>query len=150
MTITIKDIARKANVSITTVSRVINQKSEGIGEATRKKVLEIIEELDYRPNRVARSMITNQTNTIGLIIPDIRNPFFPELVRGVEDLVNQHAYNVFLCNTDGDPKRELDYISLMKEKNVDGIIFTYSHAETVQQLEEIVIDKKIPVVLLDR
>ncbi|WP_066073227.1 LacI family DNA-binding transcriptional regulator [Neobacillus soli] len=150
MAITIKDIARKANVSITTVSRVINQKSEGIGDSTRKKVLDIIEELDYRPNSIARSMITKQTNTIGLIIPDIRNPFFPELVRGVEDFANQHAYNVFLCNTDGEPKRELEYISLMKEKNVDGIIFTYSCAETIHQLEEIVLDQKIPLVLLDR
>jgi len=150
MTITIKDIARKANVSITTVSRVINQKSEGIGESTRKKVLAIIEELDYRPNTIARSMITKQTNTIGLIIPDIRNPFFPELVRGVEDLANQHAYNVFLCNTDGDPKRELEYVSLMKEKNVDGIIFTYSCADTIHQLEEIVKERNIPLVLLDR
>lgn len=85
MSITIKDIAKKANVSITTVSRVLNQKTEGISKSTRKRVLEIIEELGYRPNSIARSMITKQTNTIGLIIPDIRNPFFPELVRGVED-----------------------------------------------------------------
>ncbi|MEH7176860.1 LacI family DNA-binding transcriptional regulator [Neobacillus vireti] len=150
MAITIKDIARKANVSITTVSRVINQKSEGIGESTRKKVLEIIEELEYRPNSIARSMITKQTKTIGLIIPDIRNPFFPELVRGVEDFANLHAYNVFLCNTDGDPKRELEYVSLLKEKNVDGIIFTYSCAENILRLEEIVIDQNISLVLLDR
>ncbi|WP_342431795.1 LacI family DNA-binding transcriptional regulator [Neobacillus sp. FSL H8-0543] len=150
MSITIKDIAKKANVSITTVSRVLNQKTEGISKSTRKRVLEIIEELGYRPNSIARSMITKQTNTIGLIIPDIRNPFFPELVRGVEDFLNQHSYNVFLCNTDGDPKRELEYVSLLKEKNVDGIIFTYSCAETIQQLEDILSVEKIPFVLLDR
>ncbi|WP_408011295.1 LacI family DNA-binding transcriptional regulator [Pseudalkalibacillus sp. A8] len=150
MSVTIKDIAKKANVSITTVSRVLNHKTEGIGQATRKKVLDIIEELDYRPNTIARSMITKQTNTIGLIIPDIRNPFFPELVRGVEDIANQSKYSVFLCNTDGDVDRESESLRLMKEKNVDGIVFTYAYASPSKQLEELAGNSKVPFVLLDR
>lgn len=150
MAITIKDIAKKANVSITTVSRVLNNKTEGIGEETRKRVLDIIEELDYRPNTIARSMVTKQTNTIGLIIPDIRNPFFPELVRGVEDFANDAEYSVFLCNTDGSIKREVEALRLMKEKNVDGIVFTYSHATTKHPFQSLVHRHRIPVVLLDR
>lgn len=150
MAITIKDIAKKANVSITTVSRVLNNKTEGIGEETRKRILDIIEEMDYRPNTIARSMITKQTNTIGLIIPDIRNPFFPELVRGVEDVANQAKYSVFLCNTDGSINRETKALRLMEEKNVDGIVFTSSHATTGHPLQEFVHKHKTPVVLLDR
>lgn len=150
MPVTIKDIAKKANVSITTVSRVLNNKAEGIGEATRKRVLEIIDELDYRPNTIARSMVTKQTNTIGLIIPDIRNPFFPELVRGVEDVANQSKYSLFLCNTDGSMEKEAEALKLMREKNVDGIVFTYSYAAMDQLFEELAQKYRIPVVLLDR
>ncbi|MBS4206695.1 LacI family DNA-binding transcriptional regulator [Bacillus sp. FJAT-50079] len=150
MPVTIKDIARIANVSITTVSRVLNNKSEGIGDDTRKKVLSIIQELDYRPNSIARSMITKKTNTIGLIIPDIRNPFFPELVRGAEDVAKQSNYNIFLCNTDGDKASETEYIQLMQEKSVDGIIFTHSYATLSKQIEALANQHNTPIVLLDR
>lgn len=150
MSVTIKDIAKLANVSITTVSRVINEKSEGIGEATRQRVLDIIKELDYRPNSIARSMVTKKTKTIGLIIPDIRNPFFPELVRGVEDLASQSEYSIFLCNTDGDITRETEYIRLMKEKNVDGIIYACTYGTLSKPFAEIIQMNTTPVVLIDR
>lgn len=150
MSITIKDIAKKANVSITTVSRVLNNKPEGVGAATRKRVRKIIKEHNYRPNITARSMITKQTATFGLIIPDIRNPFFPELVRGVEDYSNRHQYNVFLCNTDGDTQREIEYLRLMKEKNVDGIIYTYSYTSMEKKVADLFLTNDIPAVLLDR
>lgn len=150
MRITIKDIAKKANVSITTVSRVLNNKQDGIGAATRKRVLDIIKELDYYPNSTARSMVTKKTKTIGLIIPDIRNPFFPELVRGVEDVANELEYSLFLCNTDGSFKREEESLRLMKEQNVEGLIFTGSFDSEEYLLQELVEKYKLPIVLLDR
>ncbi|MBM4761246.1 LacI family DNA-binding transcriptional regulator [Bacillus sp. B15-48] len=145
MAVTIKDIAKNANVSIATVSRVINNKADGIREETKQRVLDAIKEHNYQPNTIARSMITKKTSTIGLIIPDIRNPFFPELVRGVEDFSKKSNYTVFLCNTDGDIEREKEYFNLMKEKSVDGVIYTYAHGG----FEEI-LNNNIPIVLLDR
>src|SRR5690625_1334297 len=143
MRITIKDIAKKANVSIATVSRVINHK-KGIGKETRKRVWSIIEKMNYQPSVTARSMITNKTLTIGLIIPDIRNPFFPELVRGIEDHLHKNGYNVFLCNTDENPAREKKYFKVMQEKNVDGIIYTNSYSETRKGINDFILQNKIP------
>ena len=110
MKVTIKDIARVAKVSIATVSKVVNCKDQHISDATRQRVLAIINELNYVPNRIASSMITKNTFTIALVIPDIRNPFFPELARGVEDYANQAGYHVVLCNSDNNPKKESTYI----------------------------------------
>ncbi|UCZ52850.1 LacI family transcriptional regulator [Bacillus shivajii] len=149
MNITIKDIAKRANVSITTVSRVINNQ-DGIGSDTRRKILEIIEEVGYRPNSIARSMVTKQTKTIGLIIPDVRNPFFPELVRGVEDIVNQSNYSVFLYNTDGNESKELESLRLIKEKKVDGIVYMCTYGKANRKFQDVVSQSDIPVVLLDR
>ncbi|WP_284036904.1 LacI family DNA-binding transcriptional regulator [Neobacillus sp. 114] len=150
MSVTIKDIAKKAGVSITTVSRIMNNKSEGIRKETCEKVLKVIEELNYKPNSIARSMITKKTNTIGLVIPDIRNPFFPELVRGVEDVANNAQYTVFLCNTDSSHRKETDYLTIMKEKNVDGIIFSGPQETQSKEFYQTVQEYEIPVVLLDR
>ena len=85
MKITIKDIAKEANVSTATVSKILNNKDQRISSQTRKRVLEIAKNKNYIPNSMARSLVTKKTNTIGLILPDITNPFFPELARGVED-----------------------------------------------------------------
>src|SRR5690606_38529576 len=117
MKVTIKDIAKRSGVSATTVSRIINNKAEGIRQETRERVLKVSEEVNYRPNSIARNMVTKRTNTIGLIIPSITNPFFPEVVRGVEDVANASQYNVFLGNTDSSFRKEVDYLELMKEKN---------------------------------
>ncbi|MGM0548932.1 MAG: LacI family DNA-binding transcriptional regulator, partial [Bacillota bacterium] len=84
MKVTIKDIAQKANVSVTTVSRVLNNKPD-VGDQTRTKILKLIEELNYKPNSVARGLVMQKTHTIGLIIPDISNPFFPQVARAIED-----------------------------------------------------------------
>ena len=122
--ITIKDIARLCGVSITTVSRVLNNKREGVGEETVERIRQVIGELKYQPNVVARSMITKRSNTIGLILPDIRNPFFSELARGVEDVCNRLGYGCFLCNTDGEIEKEDKYIQLLRGRVADGILFT--------------------------
>ncbi|MFC4354234.1 LacI family DNA-binding transcriptional regulator [Chryseomicrobium palamuruense] len=121
---TIKDIAKKAGVSITTVSRVLNRKEEGMSEETRQKVLRVMEELDYQPNRLARGLVTKQSKLIGLIVPTISNPFFPELCRGAEDEANAHGYSLVICNSDASAEKEEHYITILKEQQVDGLILS--------------------------
>jgi len=147
--VTIRDIAEKANVSIATVSRVINNKSEGVGEETRKRILKLVKELGYQPNALARGLVTKKTKTVGLIIPDITNPFFADIARGVEDQANLFGYNVFLCNTDDDLDKENKYINALKEKYVDGIIFTSSSIPNQNHIVEL-IKTGIPTILMDR
>ncbi|WP_129595826.1 LacI family DNA-binding transcriptional regulator [Anaerophilus nitritogenes] len=148
MKVTIKDIARIAEVSTATVSKVINHKDEHISDPTRKKILKIMKEYNYIPNTAARSLVTKKTNTIGLIIPDIRNPFFPELARGVEDRANESEYNVIFCNTDDDEEKEEKCVSMLIEKMVDGIIFTASSKRTGEFRR--FKNNKIPIILVDR
>lgn len=126
MKVTIKDIAKMADVSTATVSKVVNNKDQNISSATRQRILDIIKEYNYVPNRIASSMITKKTHAIGLVIPDIANPFFPEIARGVEDVANRYGYHVILCNSDNDTHKEVDYIGMLQEKMVDGIILTAS------------------------
>ena len=123
MAVTIKDVARRSGVSKATVSRVLNN-IPVVKEDTRRAVLEATRALGYTPNALARGLMTKRTKTIALVISDIRNPFFPAVARGVEDLMNNYNYNVMLCNTDGRPEKEAAYIELVLEKRVDGIIFT--------------------------
>lgn len=148
MKITIKEIAKLANVSTATVSKVVNHKDDNISEATRQRVLDVIDEHNYVPNRIASSMITKKTNTIGLIIPDITNPFFPEVARGVEDFANKAGYQVVLCNSDNDPRKEVAYIAMLQEQMVDGIIFTSSSLR--KKVSKEFIRMQIPVITVDR
>ena len=97
MKITIKEIAKIAGVSTATVSKILNKKDKSISEPTRQRVLDIVKEHNYIPNTIARSLVTRQTKTIGLVIPDIANPFFPELARGAEDKANESGYNIIFC-----------------------------------------------------
>lgn len=103
--VTIKDVAKRAGVSVMTVSRVING-SKNVKESTREKVLKAIEELGYVPNSVARSLILKKTLTIGLVISDITNPFFTTIARGVEDTAISKHFTVILCNTDENPEKK--------------------------------------------
>ncbi len=119
--VTIADVAREAGVSSQTVSRVINNKGE-ISPATRALVTAVIERLNYRPSSIARSLATNRTRTIGLSVPDIANPFWPEIARGVEDMAWEQGYHVFLCNTTEAPQREAAILQLLEDKRVDGVI----------------------------
>jgi len=150
MAVTIKDIAEEADVSVTTVSRVLNDKPD-VSPNTRKNVLEKINELGYKPNSIARGLALQKTNTLGLIIPDISNPFFPDIARGVEDMANQKGYSVIFCNTDNEQKKEKEAIDLMKEKQVDGILLSLSttnekELKNLRKLEYpiVQIDRKIP------
>ncbi|PKR84329.1 catabolite control protein A [Heyndrickxia camelliae] len=122
MNITIYDVAREANVSMATVSRVVNG-NPNVKPATRKKVLEVIERLGYRPNAVARGLASKKTTTVGVIIPDISNIFFAELARGIEDIATMYKYNIILSNSDQNKEKELHLLNTMLGKQVDGIVF---------------------------
>ena len=128
MATSIKDVAREAGVSIATVSRVLND-IDVVNEDTKKKVLDAIKKLGYRPNIVARSLKTQKTKTIGILVPDISSGFYPEIVRGAEDVANIYDYNVILCNSDFDSDKEKDYLRVLKEKMVDGVIYMSSSLE---------------------
>lgn len=125
--ITIRDIARHCGVSIATVSRVLNGLG-GVGPETAERVRQAMAEHDYHPNSVAQSLITRRTHTIGLVIPDVRNPFFSELARGVEDTCNASSFGCLLCNTDGSVEKEKEYIAVLRGRVADGAIFTTQNA----------------------
>src|SRR5699024_7763467 len=116
------DVAREANVSMATVSRVVNG-NPNVKPTTRKKVLETIDRLGYRPNAVARGLASKKTTTVGAIIPDISSTFFSELTRGIEDIATMYKYNIILSNSDQNKDKELHLINTMLEKEVDGIVF---------------------------
>ncbi len=123
MAVTIWDVAKKAGVSVATVSRVINHSTHKVNEATRRRVLAAIQELGYQPNDVARGLKKRTSRTIALIVPDISNPFYPAIARGIEDIANQHGYAVVLCNTYENLTKEREYLDLLRRRWVDGLIF---------------------------
>ncbi len=145
--VSIVDVARQANVSLMTVSRVVRNK-EDVSPATRERVLKVIKELGYRPNGIARGLVTKRTGTFGLVMPDVANPFFSDIALAVENAAFAKSYNVFLCNTGEDPKREQDMLQLLQEKRVDGIILCSSRMEE-SQLRTLV-DQYPAVVLTSR
>ena len=148
MSITIREIAKLANVSIGTVSRVLNNKETGYTEETKAKVLDIIKKYDYIPNSAARALSTQSTKTLGCIIPDICNPFFPELARGIEDMASTYGYHIFLCNTDLDAQKEESYVYTLLERQVDGLLFASSTSNTSKNITRIQKANK-PIILLD-
>ncbi|WP_338472052.1 catabolite control protein A [Niallia sp. XMNu-256] len=120
--ITIYDVAREANVSMATVSRVVNG-NPNVKPTTRKKVNEVIDRLGYRPNAVARGLASKKTTTVGVIIPDISNMIFAELARGIEDIATMYNYNIILSNSDQNIDKELRLVNTMLGKQVDGLVF---------------------------
>lgn len=143
----VKDIAFRAGVSSATVSRVLNNKP-GVSPKSRKKVLETIEELGYEPNILARSLRVRRTHTIGVLVSDITNPFFAEVVRGIEDVAHKNGFSLILCNSEEDLLKEKQYLTLLRAKRVDGIIFSPSgknHTEVENTLK-----LGIPIVSMDR
>ncbi|MFC4767118.1 LacI family DNA-binding transcriptional regulator [Effusibacillus consociatus] len=144
---TIYDVAKAAGVSIATVSKVINNTGR-ISEETKKKVLDVMEELRYQPSVVASALTGKRTYTIGLLIPDLANPFFAEIARSVEDRGQELGFSVVMCSTDNDSKKEAKYISLLKQKSVDGIVLAAGFQnDTV--LKELV-QEKFPLALIAR
>lgn len=125
-TITIYDVAREAGVSMATVSRVVNG-NKNVKENTRKKVLEVIERLDYRPNAVARGLASKKTTTVGVVIPNIANSYFSTLARGIDDIAAMYKYNIVLASSDEDDDKEVNVVNTLFAKQVDGIIFMGYH-----------------------
>ncbi len=123
--VNIADVARETGVSAQTVSRALNNKGE-ISAETRTRVLEIVERLGYRPNTLARGLVTHKTSTLGLVVPDIANPFFSEVTRGAEDAAHRAGYSLLLCNTMENPTREMEALRTLEEQQVDGILLCSS------------------------
>jgi len=144
---TLRDIARRAGVSVSTVSHVLNG-TRFVSEVRRQRVLAAIQELGYEPNAVARSLKINRSHTIGLIISDINNPFFTAVVRGVEDVANQHGYSVILCNTDENPDKELNYLRILRSKRVDGLII--APTGVLHEYLRNLVHSNFPIVFIDR
>jgi LacI family transcriptional regulator len=142
-----KDVAQAAGVSVTTVSHVINE-TRYVSKELRERVLRVMEDLNYRPNILARSLRQGISHTIGLIVPDNSNPFFAEVARIVETRGFEAGYSVILCNSDGQLEKELTYVNVLLAKRVDGIIFiaASSQSEHIALLTE----ENIPVVIADR
>jgi LacI family transcriptional regulator len=122
---TLRDVAGAAGVSIATVSRILTG-ARPSAPATRERVLTAAAELDYRPSGPARALKLQKSRTLGLLVTDIENPYFPEIVRAVEDAAHERGFAVLLCNATEDPRRELAYINLLLERRVDGIIVAAS------------------------
>lgn len=143
----IKDVARRAGVSVTTVSHVVNG-TRFVSEAARQSVEEAVRDLGYVPSAVARSLKHNTTRTFGMVIPNNSNPYFAEIIRGVEDRCFAAGYNVILCNSNDDPERQAAYVRVLAEKRVDGLVFVASGSDAV--VRAILGEIRIPLVLLDR
>jgi LacI family transcriptional regulator len=145
--VTIKDVAKKAGVSISTVSRVLN-KSSYVKKSTFERVEAVISELGYSPNHIARSLSKGTTGIIGAILPDISNPFFPALARGIGDAAVARGYTLILCNTDGYASHEKSSVRALLEKQVDGIVFVTGSSRAVELVREA--SKACPVAVIDR
>jgi len=145
----IYDVARESKVSVFTVSAVINNKSH-VGKKLRERVEEAIQRLNYRPNLVARSLAKQRTHTIGMIVSDIANPFFPMVVRGAEDAAQRQGYNLLLCNSDDTLEKEETQIELLLSKRVDGILLTKAAGDLRPALRQMIKQVNIPFVLVMR
>jgi DNA-binding LacI/PurR family transcriptional regulator len=147
MKISIKDVAKKVDVSTATVSRVLRN-YPGVREKTRKKVLKAVSELNFEVNAVARSLRQKNTNSIGIILGNVLSQFYSEIAKAVEDTANKFGYNTILCNGDENPEKELNYLKVLKSNRIDGIIITPTgkNASYINHL----INSGTQVVLLDR
>ena len=145
---TITDVAKLANVSITTVSRVIN-KNYPVSEKTSKRVNKAIEELGFRPNLLARSLIQDKTQTIGILTPSIENLFFSEVIKGIDNLMGSKEYRSFLCNTKGQPESEREMIDSLLNRSVDGIIVIDPRNENIKNGYYEGISNRIPLVIIN-
>ncbi|WPH13383.1 LacI family DNA-binding transcriptional regulator [Variovorax paradoxus] len=146
---TIKDVALRAGVSVTTVSHVVND-TRHVSAKGRERVEEAIRELGYVPNAMARSLKSNTTSTLGMLIPNSSNPYFAEIVRIVEDRCFGAGYTLVLCNTDDEPRRQSVYLQVLAERRIDGLIVVSTGAGDDDSLVTQLHGLRIPTVLVDR
>jgi DNA-binding LacI/PurR family transcriptional regulator len=148
MAVTIKDVARESGVNVSTVSRALNGEY-GVHADTREHVVTIAQRLGYRPNRVARGLVTGRSHTLALVVSDIRNPFFAEVARGAEDAANRAGCDLVLCNSDLDPEKQMRYAHSLMEKRVDGILMNSVSVLSRKQQDQLTA-LGVPIVLLNR
>jgi len=146
---TVRDIAVSLGVSVMTVSRAIRNHPE-INEKTKARILARAAELNYRPNLWARSLVTNRSNVIGLVIPDIAHAFFSEIASGVQEIAAENGYNVFLCRSDRDPRVERLEIESLIDARIHGLVIASEQPETALQLVRELLKHKVRFVLIDR
>src|SRR5690625_4464048 len=146
--VTVRHVAERAGVSISTVSRVLTGNAP-VSKELHRRVVAAIEELGYRPNALARGLRIRRTAVLGLIVPDIANPFFSQLARVIEENAHLHGYNILLCNSQNSRERELQYFSLLSSQRVDGMMII-SSAATHEQLNQFQSSTDAVVLALDR
>ncbi|MDD2970726.1 MAG: LacI family DNA-binding transcriptional regulator [Lachnospiraceae bacterium] len=153
MRATIKDVAKEAGVSPATVSFILNNKPVSISEATRERVLTAVKKLQYRPNQLAISLVTNTTNTIGVILPDSTNPFFASLSHHMEEKLRSKNMTVIIGNTNGDPVITRKYLQIFSDRRVDGIVLAqldFEDEEETVKCQELMRNIDIPIIYVDR
>ncbi len=148
MPVTIKDVARESGVNVSTVSRALNGEY-GVHTETREMVAAVARRLGYRPNRVARGLVTGRSHTLALVVSDIRNHFFAEVARGAEDAACRAAHDLILCNSDLDPDKQTRYLQSLLEKRVDGILINSVAVLSKTQQEQLAA-MDVAIVLLNR
>lgn len=151
------DVARRARVSVATVSYVVNDGPRPVAPSTRERVLRAIRALEYRPSEVARSLRLQRTRTIGLVLPDTANPFFATLAKGTDDAAFAHGYSLLLCHSGYLASREQAYIEVMVGKGVDGVIYiqgdpdaTALHQLLRRRIPSVAVDREIRNAVIDR
>ena len=147
MSVTLRQLAEAAGVSTATVSKILNKTNHHISLETQKKVEDLAKQYGYQANSIAKGLRLKKTRTLGFVLPDITNPFFPDIAKGVEDAAAQAGYGVLYCNTNNDEKREEACLAILKSRMVDGIIFTQALST---HRGKILLDMGIPTVIVDR
>src|SRR5499427_3930833 len=145
----IYDVARTAEVSVATVSAVVNGTAY-VSPRLKARVESAIKALGYQPNHLARGLATQQSRTLGMIVPDIANPFFPEVVRGAEDTAYAAGYTLLIASSDNDTRKEELYLRLFLAKRVDGVMLTKAPGRMPPDLKRAFADARVPIVLLAR
>lgn len=143
-----RDVAERAGVSTTTVSHVINR-TRVVSDESRQRVLKAMQELGYQPNALARSLRRKETYAIGVIVPDSADPFYAEVIRGIEDTSFERGYTITLCNSDGDLEKERLYTNMLTERRVDGVLFFAASNQSRKHLQ-VVLERRVPLVVVDR
>lgn len=146
--ITIADVAKRANVSKSTISQYLNKRYDYMSEETRKKIEATIKELNYQPNIIARSLKQKTTYTVGVVVANILHTFSTHVIRSVEDFFHEHNFHIIVCNADDQPEKERNYIEMLRAKQVDGIIIfpTGGNIDLYEQMKK----DRFPVVFMDR
>lgn len=147
-TYSISEIAKLCGVSKATVSRVINNSPCGVGDETKRKVKQVIEELNYRPNALARGVAVSRSHMIGVVVPDVSNFFYPKVIRGISDYLEKKDYSLIVCNSDYDPEKEAEHLMSLVDKRVDGVILCsgISNKTFLEEYQKY----NVPLVLLGR